>query len=106
MFPIYERGDILIYHRRKKEELKDLPLQTIIVYQAKDRIVAHRIVQKEKKNDTVFYTTKGDNNTDLDFEKVSKEQILGTYSFSLKALGFPSIWLREYLCEEKKEVEQ
>ena len=54
MFPIYERGDILIYHRRKKEELKDLPLQTIIVYQAKDRIVAHRIVQKEKKNDIIY----------------------------------------------------
>lgn len=106
MFPIYERGDVLIYHHTKKEELVDLPIQTIIVYQVKGRIVAHRIVEKEKKNHTVLYTTKGDNNTDTDLEKVSPEQILGTYSFSLKAIGFPSIWLREYWSKEKKEVKK
>ena len=90
MNPIFKRGDVVIY---KKEE--NIVPGDIIVFQYQNQMIVHRVVSI---ND--YYVTKGDANNSVDYIKVQKEDIKGVYQFSLKYLGYPSIWLNELFAKE------
>ena len=96
MTPTFSRGDVLIFKTLKEEELTQIGLNTIIVYQIGEQNVAHRIVNKVEKNNKIFYQTKGDKNNVEDRILVETDQIKGVYVFSIKYAGFPSVWLYEY----------
>lgn len=100
MTPTFSRGDILIFKKLKEEELAEIELNTIIVYQIENQNVAHRIVNKVEKNKETFYQTKGDKNNVEDRNLVGTNQIKGVYVFSIKYAGFPSVWLYEYFHKE------
>ncbi len=87
MNPTFKRGDVVIY---KKE--KNIKPGNIIVFQYQNQIIVHRVVSINE-----FYVTKGDANNSVDYIKVKKEDIKGVYQFSIKYLGYPSIWLNEFL---------
>lgn len=94
------RGDAVIYKKLTDSELKQIPLYSIIVYTIGEQNVAHRIVSITKENDTVFYQTKGDSNNVPDTHLVTPNQIKGIYSFKIKYIGFPSVWLYNYFNSE------
>ena len=91
MSPTFTRGDLVIY-----EKEASITNQDIIIYQSDDKIIVHRIISQNNN----YYITKGDANNSPDSSKVSKEDIKGVYKFHLKYLGFPAIWLKEFLDKE------
>ncbi len=105
MFPVFSRGDVLIYEKKNSEELKNLKPNTIIVYRIGNQNIAHRIIAKTTSKNEVLYTTKGDNNNAPDINKVKVEQILGVYKLHTKYLGFPSVWLNDYFNKSKEKTE-
>ena len=90
MNPIFKRGDVVIY--KKEENIKP---GDIIVFQYQNQIIVHRVLSIHE-----YYVTKGDANNNVDYIKVKKEDIKGVYQFSLKYLGYPSIWLNELFMKE------
>ena len=90
MNPIFKRGDIVIY-----KDSKDIIPGNIIAFQYENQIIVHRVI-----NINEYYITKGDANNFIDHIKVKKEDILGIYQFSIKYLGYPSIWLNELFTKE------
>ena len=102
MHPIYDRGDVVIVEKSTKTVLNNLKKYDIIEYMLDKTIVAHRIIYIEKHNDnTRLYITKGDNNNMADKEKVTNDQIKGKVIFRIPKIGYPSVWLNEFL--NKKE---
>ena len=97
MLPLYRRGDVIIFEKPKKDELDDIPKESIIIYSLGDKNIAHRVINVVKSNGNTFYQTKGDNNDFPDENLVDVSQIIGVYVFHIKYIGFPSIWLNEYL---------
>lgn len=103
MHPIYNRGDVVIIEKSNKTMLKNLKNYDIIEYILDGTIVAHRVIHIEKHNEgEKLYITKGDNNNLADNQKVTEEQILGKVKFRIPKIGYPSVWLNEFL--NKKEV--
>ena len=94
MFPLYKRGDVIIF--KKVKDLNKIPEGTILIYSMGKKNIAHRIVDIVKIKGETAYKTKGDNNKEADTDLVKPEQILGIYTFHIKYIGFPSIWLYEY----------
>ncbi len=105
MVPTYSRGDIVVYEKLSSEELKNIRVGEIIVYKIGNQNIAHRIINVDKGLGSVFYQTMGDNNNDPDLRKVTPDQIMGVYVFSMRYIGFPSVWLNDYFSEEKAKVE-
>ena len=96
MKPNFERGDVVIFKKMNEKELKQIPINEIIIYSVGEQNIAHRIVDKIEENDTVIYLTKGDNNNVSDKVAVQIDQIKGKYVFHIKYIGFPTVWLYEY----------
>lgn len=101
----YNRGDVLIYQKLTDDELKKIPLYSIIVYSIGDQYIAHRVVSIIKENNNVYYKTKGDNNNVSDKILVYPNQIKGVYTFHIKYIGFPSVWLHDYFNSENTNIE-
>ncbi len=96
MYPIFSRGDVVIYKKISENSLRALPVGTIILYTIEGQNIAHRIVKIINENGTVLYQTKGDFNNIADENLVDISQIKGIYVFNIKYIGFPSVWLHEY----------
>ena len=90
MNPTFKRGDVVIYKKGENVVPGD-----IIVFKYQNQIIVHRVVSINE-----YYVTKGDANNNVDYIKVQKEDIKGVYQFSLKYLGYPSIWLNELFTKE------
>lgn len=95
MFPSFERGDMAVIEKVKKQDMDKIKIGTVIRFQVDNYYVIHRVVDIEKTEDGLLFTTKGDNNNAEDVDKVTEEQILGIYRFKVKYIGFPSVWLSE-----------
>ena len=103
MHPVYDRGDIVIVEKTSKYLLNNLKKYDIIDYILDGTIVAHRIIFIEKHNDgTKLYITKGDNNNVADNKKVNTNQILGKVVFRIPKIGYPSVWLNDFLHKNRK----
>ena len=104
MFPLFNRGDVVIYKDLSDSELKQIKENSIIIYKIGNQNIAHRVVNRIEENNTVFYQTKGDSNNVADSKLVSINQIQGIYICNIKYIGFPSIWLYEYFNKEDKKI--
>ena len=105
MVPTFSRGDVVIFRKPSEKELKEIPINSIIIYTMEEQNIAHRIVNIIQEKDTVMYQTKGDNNNVPDTKLVNTNQIKGIYSFNIKYIGFPSVWLYDYFNNENAKVE-
>lgn len=77
-------GDIIII-----KECEEYKVNDIITYNVQNKyLVTHRILEKSENN----YVTKGDNNNNIDIEKIAKEDIEGKYVYKSKLLK----WIYEY----------
>lgn len=102
MFPVFSRGDILIY---KKVEASELKNADIIIYKIENQFVAHRIINIINSDNNFFFQTKGDMNNIPDDNLVDQNQVVGVYCFKIKYMGFPAIWFNEFLNNQKPLVE-
>lgn len=103
MHPIFDRGDLVIVQKLNQNELEKLKKYDIIEYILGDSIITHRIIHIEKhSNGKWLYTTMGDHNNAPDIKKVGKSQITGKILFRIPKIGYPSVWLSDFLKQSKK----
>ena len=106
MNPVINRGDVVIYKKLNQEELSKLSKNDIVVYNLEGKNIAHRIIKKIRSKNLVFYRTKGDRNNIIDKDLVEDDSIKGKCIFCIKYVGFPSIWLYEFLNKGNLEEEE
>ena len=88
----FNTGDIMILYGTKPERIE---LGDVIVFQA-DRPdpIIHRVIQKELREGTYYFTTKGDHNTNImPFEtEVAEDRLIGRAVLPVPYLGYIKIW--------------
>lgn len=87
MKPKLQVGSLVYTKEVKESNFKKGDIVTFKL--AKDTIVTHRI---EEINSDGTYTTKGDANNTVDGATITKENIVGKYSFNIPYLGYVSIY--------------
>lgn len=92
MNPIYYRGDAVIYEKVKPD---DINKGDILVFEYNHSVITHRVISITKKNDQLFFQTKGDNNANADVELTSGENVLGKVKYIVKYIGYPTVWINE-----------
>lgn len=107
MEPKFTRGDTVVVEKLKTEsEKRKLKKGDIIQYQYNGTVIVHRIIDSYSEDGEKFYILKGDNNKSKDLKPVSLNQVMGKVVFSIPKIGYPSVWLSEFLNSEKEaEVE-
>lgn len=97
MVPVYRRGDAVVFeHLKSEEEKEQLKVGDIIIFKKNNAYILHRIEEityTEAGNKK--YITKGDNNKEKDEGFITEEDIIGIYKFTVKLIGYPSVWLQE-----------
>lgn len=101
MEPIFTRGDAVIVEKLDDEEKNKLKKGDIIQYQVDKTVVVHRIIKVKKEDNKKVYILKGDNNNAKDPKPVYMEQIMGKVLFSIPKVGYPSVWLSEFLYSDQ-----
>ena len=96
MSQIFSKGDVVIYKKINGDEIKNLPINSIIIYSKQEKNIAHRIINKVEEDNNILFETKGDNNNEPDSELVKIDQVKGVYVFHIKYIGYPSVWLYDY----------
>ena len=91
------RGDVIIARRTNSKEIKNIKKGEILVFRYNNKIISHRVYKIIKRDNKLYFKTKGDNNDQVDDNIVKEKDIIGTVSFRIKYIGLPSIWLREAL---------
>lgn len=104
MVPTFTRGDVVIINKLSDVEKSKLKKGDIIQYKRKDTMVIHRIIDIVDSNDERGYILQGDNNNSEDPFIVYDNQVVGKEIFSIPKLGYPSVWLSEFL-HPNQEVE-
>ena len=98
MLPTFARGDAVIMRKIDKKDLKKLKKGTILYYSKEGRLIVHRIVSVKHTDDgKVEVTTKGDNNNANDPWVITEDDMIGTVSFMIPYIGYPSVWVNELL---------
>ena len=92
MRPIYARGDAVIF---EKVSATEIAKDDILVFSKDRAIMTHRVVAIENRDNTLYFTTRGDNNEKPDGFETSAEQVLGRVVSVGKYIGFPTVWLNE-----------
>lgn len=96
MVPVFKRGDMVVIEKIKNYGLKNVKKGDIIVFKSDNHLVVHRLVKMQNKNGEIIYTTKGDNNSAED-PSINGEAIVGVVKFKIVYVGYPSVWLNEFL---------
>ena len=87
-----DRGDIILY---EKYDSKELPVNTIIVFEQNQNRIIHRIINIESVDGKIRYYTKGDANQEQDEGYITKDKIQGTVKFRIRYLGYLTLWVRD-----------
>lgn len=90
MSPEINRGDIVLIDQ-KIENYNNLKVGQIIAYKKDNYVIIHRIVDKRIEKGTFYFQTKGDKMEENE-DEISEEKIIGTVSFRIKYIGYPTIW--------------
>ena len=93
MIPVFERGDAVIYE--KINNVEDLNVGDILVFQHNDIFYIHRVVEVVYKNKEYMIYTKGDNNADNDNFVTSQNDVVGVVKKEIKYIGYPTLWMTE-----------
>ncbi len=92
MYPLYERGDTVIY---KKEVGDNVKVGEILVFYRNGKVITHRVKSISKLDGKYLFETKGDNNKTVDQFTTDESKVLGVVKYTIKYLGYPAIWLSE-----------
>ena len=98
MNPVFYRGDAVVMQRIDKDEISEIKIGDILVFESDKRIVVHRVIGKEESlGGKTLFQTKGDNNNAPDSELVDPSNVLGKFKFGIKFIGYPSVALQELI---------
>jgi signal peptidase len=98
MYPTFSRGYLVISKKIDKENVNEIKIGDIIVYERDGIRVVHRVTNIYINEYFVrTFVTKGDNNSSPDYGGVYEDQISGLIILSIPLLGYPSVWISEYL---------
>ena len=100
MYPGIERGDVVIVKKLNEQEKKDIQLGEILVYRHENRVIVHRVIEKNETISGCTYKTKGDNNDTPDDVTIYEKDIIGVAQYKIPKVGYPSIWLSEWRVKE------
>lgn len=89
----FSKGDAVIVEKIDKDDLSRIKKDDVIYYKYDGRYITHRVIEIEKVNDSYIFYTKGDNNLTNDDWKVHGYMVEGIICFSVKYVGWPSVWL-------------
>lgn len=93
MTPNIYKGDVVIIDQ--KYDLDHLKIGDIIAYKYEERVVVHRLVDRERVGDEWYFYTKGDANNCKDSYIVYQDTIIGVVEYKLSYLGLPTVWINE-----------
>ncbi len=97
MNPSIHRGDMVLVEKLNDDEIDDLSVGDILVYNKDDRVIVHRIYEILEVADGVAYVTKGDNNESEDSWFVTADKIIGKVKLNFKFIGYPAVLLNEFI---------
>ena len=92
MNPIYYRGDAVIY---EKVDSSKINKGDILVFNSDGMIITHRVVDIVKIGSKSYFRTKGDNNSNIDMDLTTEENVLGRVKYIAKYIGYPTVILGE-----------
>lgn len=91
------KGDVIVIEKLSKSEVKTIKKGDILIFKYDNKIISHRVYEKIKKNNKIYFRTKGDNNNQVDNNIVKINDVIGISKFRIKYIGLPSVWLKELL---------
>lgn len=104
MKPVFQRGDVVIISDIEQKMVGNLKIGDIIVYRYDNSRVIHRIAEIKEYNGEIYFRTKGDNNSVVDKDYVSEDQVLGTVKMVIPKIGYPTVWLSDLFENGKPNV--
>ena len=54
MFPLYKKGDVVIFRKVENKELEKIPNGAILIYTSGKRNIAHRIINNVKNDGKII----------------------------------------------------
>ena len=90
MTPNLNIGDIAILQKIKPTDVK---VNDIIEFKTEKKMIVHRVIEIQIKQDGLYFITKGDNNTSNDKDPVYQDQVISKAIYRMPLLGYPAIWL-------------
>lgn len=89
------KGDVIIIRKANEKEKLKIKKGQILIFKYDNKIISHRVYEVIKREDTVYFRTKGDNNDQVDAAIIKTSDVIGTLEYRIKYIGLPSIWLQE-----------
>ena len=93
-----EKGDVVIYDEKKKNDIK---IGDVIVFDNGQITVVHRVIDISLVNDSKVYYTKGDNNLNKDDGYTKEDKIFGKVVYTVPKVGFPTIYLHDVFTKKE-----
>lgn len=87
------KGDVVVIDQKDTNITKG----EIIAFRKENHILVHRVVKVQKIGNDIYYQTKGDYNNEKDNWLVEPDEIVGSYVFHFKYIGWPTIKLNEWI---------
>jgi len=87
------KGDVVIIDKKNKKYHKN----DIIAFSKNGEIIVHRIVKIVKKENGIYYQTKGDANNGEDAWLVDDKSIVGKKKLRILFIGLPTVLLSEFI---------
>lgn len=95
MSPNINKGDVVVVKRLSDNEIRNLKIGDILVFNRENKIVVHRIYKIYSSGDEIFFKTKGDNNNAPDSYLIEIHEILGIVKLKVRYIGYPTVALYE-----------
>jgi signal peptidase len=96
MHPVFDRGAIVII---EKAIAMDVKVGDIVQYKAPGHMTTHRVIKidfDENGSGKRVFITQGDNSPSPD-PVVKSDQIVGIIRAQVPYVGYPSVWLSEFI---------
>ncbi|MDF2655345.1 MAG: peptidase signal peptidase [Bacillota bacterium] len=92
MEPMIHPGDVILV--RKITDIKEVQVGDVIQFQRDDIRISHRIISIITKDGVPSFQTRGDNNSAIDSELVSPEQLRGEVINVVPHIGWPTLLMK------------
>jgi len=97
MTPYINKGDVLIVKKLNNQELQDLKVKDVLVFNHDSIIIVHRIVKILEVNGERYFYTKGDNNNSEDGYPIKESDVIGETALKIPYAGNLTIQLNELI---------
>mgnify|MGYP002709221328 FL=1 len=97
MNPNINKGDIVIVKKIKSEQIENIEVGDILVFNMRNKVVVHRVQKINDNNNRISFITKGDNNIDVDNWVVNENDVIGIVTAKIPIVGYPTVWLNEMI---------